>query len=82
MSSDYTCPHCNTRPGENEIADGWCDNCGKRLPSWVRVEGDSTAPLPTVNEPPGWRPLLFLWAVGACTVGGLLAAAAALTGGG
>jgi hypothetical protein len=28
----FRCFHCDAGVGEKEIADGWCDSCGKRVP--------------------------------------------------
>jgi hypothetical protein len=28
-----TCPNCNAVASTSEIASGWCDSCGKRIPS-------------------------------------------------
>ena len=29
---DYRCLHCSAEVSEKEIADGWCDTCGKKVP--------------------------------------------------
>jgi hypothetical protein len=50
---DGKCPHCNATPPAREVAEGWCDTCGKRLPSnfapWIK----RTAPEP---PPPAAQP--------------------------
>src|SRR4051794_25130655 len=81
-SLEFTCPHCNARPGQNEIDDGWCDSCGKRLPSWVSAKSTRLTSSPVSESDVGTRPRLFLWAAGACTICGLAAAAVALAAGG
>ncbi|MGL4551056.1 MAG: hypothetical protein ACRC33_07705, partial [Gemmataceae bacterium] len=32
-----TCPHCDSRLTGPERRDGWCESCGKRLPSFARA---------------------------------------------
>jgi hypothetical protein len=32
-NDEFHCYHCNAAASEREILDGWCDNCGKRLPA-------------------------------------------------
>ena len=34
-----TCPTCEAKVGPIAIADGWCDACGKRLPSSLTSRG-------------------------------------------
>lgn len=29
----YTCLHCDARVSETELSGGWCEACGKRIPS-------------------------------------------------
>src|SRR5437879_243282 len=31
--SSATCPNCNATLLPREVEDGWCDSCGKKLPS-------------------------------------------------
>src|SRR4051812_1082580 len=31
----YICPTCEHRLTPEEVADGWCDTCGKRIPRYV-----------------------------------------------
>ncbi len=81
-SEDLRCPHCDARPNQHEITDGWCDSCGKQLPSWISAKGSRRTSALVSSEPAPTSPRFFLWAVGACTVGGLVAAAAALAGAG
>jgi hypothetical protein len=33
--NDITCPHCNAGLPARDIAAGWCDTCGKKIPSYV-----------------------------------------------
>jgi hypothetical protein len=30
------CPNCNVRLTKTEAADGWCENCGKKMPAWMQ----------------------------------------------
>jgi hypothetical protein len=32
-NDDFHCYACNAAVSEQEILDGWCDECGKRLPA-------------------------------------------------
>jgi hypothetical protein len=82
LSSDHVCPHCNARPNEREIADGWCDACGKRFPSWIAMSSSPATSPTTSKAPTGSGPRFALWAVGAIAVSGLLAVAAALASAG
>jgi hypothetical protein len=34
-----TCPNCDAELPASEIADGWCETCGKRLPGLVAMAG-------------------------------------------
>lgn len=38
-----TCPHCQAALPEREIIEGWCETCGKKVPSWVRDQVSGTA---------------------------------------
>jgi hypothetical protein len=35
-STDICCLHCNAVLTPKDIADGWCDSCGKRVPLSVQ----------------------------------------------
>ena len=49
--TDILCIHCNAALTARDLADGWCDSCGKRLPSGTRP---AAAPAPaTAATPPG-----------------------------
>jgi hypothetical protein len=34
--SPVICPNCNVAVPAREVKDGWCENCGKRLPTFAR----------------------------------------------
>jgi hypothetical protein len=36
--AEVSCFHCGAKMLPREAANGWCDSCGKRLPSWVEAE--------------------------------------------
>lgn len=44
--SNVTCPNCNTPLPAKEIAEGWCENCGKKIPTWIRGE----SPMPVSRD--------------------------------
>src|SRR5260370_41968345 len=47
------CPHCDRPRRPEDIADGWCDSCGKRLPSHLPSAGAiRPASRPVTVEPP------------------------------
>src|SRR5262245_49614181 len=46
-----TCPNCDLRLCESEVADGWCDNCGMRLPRYI-TEPARMAPYAVTSGPP------------------------------
>jgi hypothetical protein len=43
-SIDIRCLHCGSTLPEREITDGWCDSCGKRLPTWFGAELKRNSP--------------------------------------
>lgn len=48
------CPHCNAELPDREIAEGWCDSCGKRLPlSYRKEDKRAPGPLAPVGRPSG-----------------------------
>ncbi len=72
------CPHCNATPPAHEIDEGWCDTCGKRLPTGFAPWLERAAPeAPSAAGPPvgaAWP----VWSAGAAAVGALVALAAAV----
>lgn len=40
-TTDALCVHCDAKLTPRDQADGWCDSCGKRLPSEFRVKQPS-----------------------------------------
>ncbi len=80
LTDDPRCPHCSASPSASEIADGWCDTCGKQLPSWISAKSGRRTSEVTSNEAMPSRPRFLLWATGAGMLCGLVAAAAALAG--
>jgi hypothetical protein len=44
--SSVICPNCNATLPSQEIAEGWCESCGKKIPVWVRGE----SPLPKSRD--------------------------------
>jgi hypothetical protein len=37
---DTTCLHCDATLSRREMTDGWCDTCGKKLPSSMAVKSN------------------------------------------
>lgn len=57
--SSVTCPFCNAVVPPEEVAEGWCENCGKRLPTFgfrspgsVQDRQPVTRAEPTTKKPP------------------------------
>ena len=45
MSAPH-CPSCNAELPPQEVADGWCENCGKKVLTWIRGH----SPLPPSTD--------------------------------
>jgi len=60
------CLHCNAMLTPKDIADGWCDNCGKRVP-FSLVAGLKSKPVAfapvDVDIPDSQRTPRWAWAV-------------------
>jgi hypothetical protein len=50
---DTPCLHCDAKLSGRELADGWCDTCGKRLPSGLRIQHNREAEGTPAVLPPG-----------------------------
>lgn len=64
-----TCIHCGESLTPSDLSDGWCDNCGKKLPTIKKPEQKIT--IPPVAMPTVWPVIL--------TIGTLLVAMGGLT---
>ncbi len=42
--SDPTCLHCDNKLNASELRAGWCEGCGKKLPSFVRAAAPPAPP--------------------------------------
>lgn len=51
--SAVVCPHCNVTFSQEEVADGWCEGCGKKIPDYVLKEAFGSSYTPT--RPTGRR---------------------------
>ena len=65
-STDNRCLHCGAEVPPSEMAEGWCESCGKRLPSWLTDKAKrpkTTVAPPSVQDsaPARARSRLFLW---------------------
>ncbi len=48
------CPNCQATLGPRDVAEGWCDNCGKKIPSFVVTEaggGRPSSSIPGIRGP-------------------------------
>jgi hypothetical protein len=70
------CIHCNTGLSARDLAEGWCDACGKRLPTSSRPK-PASAPAPAAPARGGSRWLLALGGVALAILGAAAAFAAA-----
>src|SRR5262245_5977184 len=50
------CFHCSAKVSPREATNGWCDSCGKRLPSWVQVEAKRYQSIGTLPHIGGLSP--------------------------
>lgn len=71
-STDTRCLHCDATLTARDMAEGWCDSCGKRLPSGSKP-ASKVAEAPAA--PPASRSRAMVWGVVAL---GMLFAAAAI----
>jgi len=64
--TETPCLHCNAILTPKDIADGWCDSCGKRVPTSLGAGSKSkttvVAPV-DVDIPDSQRSPRWLWAV-------------------
>src|SRR5262245_29447794 len=73
------CPFCDIRLTPEDLNEGWCDTCGKRLPPRpVRAAGRTGRPPRTVTraqpDSPGPAPWFSIQALGAAFVFGIISA--------
>src|SRR5881392_2889026 len=61
--STPTCPNCGAALGPTDLSDGWCDTCGKKLPSGLTVQRPPTTrrDMGLTDEPRLWRPDSDYW---------------------
>jgi hypothetical protein len=72
--TDILCVHCNAALTARDLADGWCDSCGKRLPTGTRPAARPT-PEPVLAHPGASRKWALVLGGIACA---LLSVAAAV----
>ncbi|OAI40488.1 hypothetical protein AYO40_00715 [Planctomycetaceae bacterium SCGC AG-212-D15] len=50
--STHQCLHCDANVSTREILDGWCDNCGKKIPPSMQagLRTQSVVTPPVANE--------------------------------
>jgi hypothetical protein len=73
---DSSCLHCNAILTPKDLADGWCDSCGKRVPLSLQGAAKSKptlvtpveADIPDSHHTPRWA-----WAVTAVVLVGMAA---------
>jgi hypothetical protein len=56
------CLHCDAALTAKDLRDGWCDSCGKRLPSSLIAKPRPAAPRP-VARPADGEPIAVGWIV-------------------
>ncbi len=63
-ATQLRCLHCDAAPSAREIADGWCDSCGKRLPESyaAHAKRETAAAAPAAAARVSSRPR-FVWGV-------------------
>jgi hypothetical protein len=69
----FTCPKCSAGLSPQEVADGWCEACGKKLPPALRAAPAAAPGNSGVLPNAGWADRL-LFALGLLFVAALLAA--------
>jgi hypothetical protein len=64
VAPELRCLHCDAFPSNSELADGWCDSCGKRLPdSYTAQAKRESAPATAAPATAAASPPRFMWAV-------------------
>jgi uncharacterized RDD family membrane protein YckC len=48
-----TCPNCEAALRDSDLAEGWCDNCGKKLPAFLLREKPEARRVPSASTPAG-----------------------------
>jgi hypothetical protein len=78
--ADLRCLHCGEVVPERDLAEGWCDSCGKKLPLSYMTEakrrGSSPDSSPGATPPPGSTRAWAFWTAG--VLAALVGAAALL----
>ena len=75
--NDALCVHCDAELTPRDRAEGWCDSCGKRLPSGLRAKMTVRTAAP-VSQPGGsMKWVLALGGVAVALLGAVAAFAAA-----
>jgi hypothetical protein len=72
----FHCLHCGVLVPESDIAGGWCETCGKKLPESLRSKKKRGATVPTpvdVDTPDTAPASRFVWGVVAVLVLGVAA---------
>ncbi len=70
VDTDLRCLHCSAVPTLREMADGWCDSCGKRLPDSYATQAKQQAeekPAPAPKSRTRWA-VAFVAAIGLVAV--------------
>jgi len=62
---ELRCLHCSVILPPHEISDGWCDSCGKRLPTSLYTASHTATPIDNPRDPESVK----LWGV-ICSVAG------------
>jgi hypothetical protein len=53
MNSDATCFHCGSSFSATSLAEGWCESCGKRVPSSAVPKAPAATPSPVEDRTTG-----------------------------
>lgn len=54
--SDIRCPNCNNPLSLSDLANDWCENCGKKIPAFIRAEAPSSPSPASVEREPAPSP--------------------------
>ena len=77
--NDAVCIHCNANLTANDLATGWCDSCGKRLPGGAKTVKTAPAEAPVSQAAGGGKWALVLGGAVTLALLGAVAALAAAT---
>jgi hypothetical protein len=76
-NDDAVCIHCDSALTPRDLADGWCDSCGKRLPTAIRPKAIAKGTVAAARTGRGKRWAMAIVGIAMALVGAAAAYAVA-----